>query len=229
MSHEAQLAWRFSMNGGVPAAEVGRCSEIQYFFLLRCRTHLTYITPKCLKDNDNEEQGSGLRCRQCSHADGQELRKFVSQHEADAWHVVRRCFSGHMLVEIRVLGGRWGAADIWLPWSANGARLDLIIMIDGEKHFTKAWGVNLEQQKRIDKRFNQACWEQEHRLLRLYSDEKDTWEALISSALHMAHVKPLRKFQRFSSKYAQRTGQHNRDAGMDGTGHRDTGAYFQGH
>lgn len=201
--------------------------KFRHFFMLRCRVHLTYITPKCLKDNDNQEQNSGLRCRQCSHANGEELRKAVSTHESDAWRVVRRCFSGHILVEIRVLGGRWGAADIWLPWFANGNRLDLIIMIDGEKHFAKGWGVDVADQISIDGNFNQACWEQEHRLLRLYSDEKDSWEALINAALHMAQAEPLRKFQHFSSMYVRRTGQENRDAVMDYTGHRRTGAYFQ--
>ena len=181
--------------------------------MLACWIHLTFRTPKAVKDKDNAEAGSGLQCRQCCHAHGQRLRKPVSRHEADAWQVISARFTGQILVEIRILGKNWGAADVWLPWLANGQRLDLIIMIDGEKHFAKGWGeVSVAEQKRVDSAFNAECWKQNRNLLRLYSDDKHEWGALITAAVQKAQHNPMQKFQQFSSKYASRTSEINRSA-----------------
>ena len=130
-----QSAWLIRFNGRVLVWEVGKCSEIQNFFLLECGVHIIYRTPKDITDKEKSELYSGLRCRQCRHCAGLTLNKPVSSHEEHAWLLVSSCFPGHILVEVKILGQRYGAADIWLPWSANGQRFDLIIMIDGEMHF----------------------------------------------------------------------------------------------
>lgn len=228
MSAEALRAWRIDLNRGQRAEEVGRCSELQAFFALACQQHLTYQTPKAIKDKDNKQLGTGLRCRQCSHNNGEQLPKPVSQHEASAWRAVSTAFRAALLVEIRVLGGNWGAADIWLPWLENGQRLDLIIMIDGDKHISKGWGdVDVALQKEIDHDFNEECWQQDHKLLRMYSDDRDEWGQLISQALSKAEQDPLQKFQQFSSRYSARTDEVNREARMSFWNKRTTGTYFK--
>ena len=75
---------------------------------------------------------------------GLTLQRAVSKHEVTAaarlpgWHVLHSCFTGARLVEIKVLGERRGATDIWLPWCKDRQQyLDLIIMIDGEGHVRK--------------------------------------------------------------------------------------------
>lgn len=232
MSAELQAAWRLDLNRNIPANKVGRRSELQAFFWLVCRIHLTYKSPKAITERELEEPGAALTCRQCSYHRGEELPQPVSRHEVHAWQILTAHFSAdilYVLVEVRVLGGNWGAADIWLPWSASGTRLDLIIMIDGEKHFSKGWGeVTVPKQKRIDHRFNAECWRQDHRLLRLYSDDKDEWPGLIATALQKAVHEPSKRFQLFSAEFADRTEEVDKDADMSFSHRRNAGMYFEG-
>lgn len=231
MSVQVRSAWRIDYNGGKSADDVGRCSELQAFFNLTCSPgfeHLTYRTPKDITDKEKKQLGMGLRCRQCSHNRGALQPKPVSKHEALAWQAVSDNFRAPMLVEIWVLGKNWGAADIWLPWLENGQQLDMILMIDGEKHFAKGWGnVDVAAQQAIDHRFNEECWKQDHKLLRLYSDDKEEWGLLISQALRQAVHEPLQKFQLFSSQYGARTSEVNRQACMSFSHKRTTGTFFQ--
>lgn len=74
------------------------------------------------------------------------------------------------VVEAKVLKGRYGAADIYVP------ALDLIIQVDGEHH------ADPEQLKR-DGRFNAAASAQQRRLLRLWHADvtafaTETWQAV---------------------------------------------------
>lgn len=225
MLDHIQRAWLICYNGRVLVWEVGKCSEIQYFFLLECGYHIIYRTPKDITGKEEAEVFSGLHCRQCRHSAGLMLRKPVSSHEELAWLITRSCFLGPILVEVKILGKRYGAADIWLPWSTNGQRFDLIIMIDGEMHYEDGQQ-GVEQQKDVDMAFNNMCWQQEHRLLRLYSDEKAIWRECIVAALQMCRSYPEMKFQHFSTRYAERTQQNSRLQIMNHLHQRKTGAYF---
>lgn len=212
--------------------EVGRCSEIQFFFFtylgLRLCGHVTYKTPKIIKDKDNERKMSGLECRQCVHAAGGTLLKAVSSYEATTWQAVKGCFSGHMLVETSVLGGNWPIADIWLPWFENSQqRLDLIIMVDGETHFDKPRKVTKLKQMRIDHAFNHECWNQEHKLLRLHCKDQDDWEQQIMRALARAQAQPANKFRQFSANYKDLRSENDKEEAMSFHGQRDTGAFFK--
>lgn len=60
------------------------------------------------------------------------------------------------VIEAKVLRGKSGAADIFIPL------LNLVIQVDGEQHFTTF------QQADVDARFNAKCIQQGRRLLRLY-------------------------------------------------------------
>lgn len=231
MSEHVRSTWRVDHNNWTGADDVGRCSELQAFFDLMCdpgHKHLTYRTPKAITDKEKKQCGTGLKCRQCSHYKGEVQLKPVSKHEAEAWQVVLERFTAPMLVEIWVLGKHWGAADIWLPWHEDGSGLDLIIMIDGEKHFANGWGdVDVAAQKLIDHNFNEECWLQGHKLLRLYSDDKHEWGHLITEALRQARREPCQRFQRFSSQFATRTSEVDREADLSSCHPRNTGTYFE--
>ena len=86
----------------------------------------------------------------------------MSLAKEHAWYVMRLVFAGHMLVEVSVLGGRSGKANIWLPyWSLGYNKLDLVIQVDGEDHTHHAMpGRSLAEQQLRDERFNDKCWQQ---------------------------------------------------------------------
>ena len=154
----------------------------------------------------------------------------ASRHEVEAWELVDFCFQGLILIEVSVLGGMCGLTDIWLPYwdgDRHGARLDLIIMIDGEGHYSKrTFRTSVDQQKAIDRRFNRECWRQEHKLVRLHSADKPAWEHLISLALRICEVEPLQKFQLFSQSYGLPPHEAYRQEPMSFIGHRTSGSYF---
>ena len=100
MSGPQQEAYQRSGLNTVAAGEVGRCSEEQCFFELRCSRHLTYKTPKAMTDNEKEEPNSSLKCRQCDYQAGQELANPASRHEVEAWELVDFCFQGLILIEV---------------------------------------------------------------------------------------------------------------------------------
>ena len=229
MSEQARHLWEPELNGRVAVTDVGRCSEIQFFFWLDCEQHLTYTSPKCIRDKEKQAQQSGLACRQCHHAMGLRLQRFVSKHEVTAWQVLQSCFTDARLVEIKVLGERWGATDIWLPWCKDRQqRLDLIIMIDGEGHIRKkTYNITVAQQKKIDKDFNDECWRQDHRLLRLHMDDKEAWRNHIVDALQRYDCQPDMKFRRFSNCYPADDDHELMEAPMNGRHVRQTGAYFE--
>lgn len=198
------------------------------FFELICGQHLAYKTPKTISGLEREHPNvpdAGLKCRQCDYHAGQELANPPSVHEVNAWAVLDACFDGPVLIQTSVLGGDWGLTDIWLPYWDDGALLDLIIMVDGEGHFHKqTYSTSPGQQQDIDTRFNNECWRQEHKLLRLHFNDKASWEHLLTLALRMCEQEPLHKFQLFSQSYGMHTYRH---APMSFRGHRTSGAYFR--
>lgn len=228
MSGLAQRAHeRTGLNLNAAAKDIGRCSELQCFFELECRCHLTYRTPKSISNKEKQGKRS-LDCRRCDYDAGEELANPPSIHEVEAWELMESCFEGQILIEVNVLGALWGLTDIWLPYWDDGALLDLIIMIDGEGHFSrKTFSTSVAEQKAIDGRFNETCWQQEHKLLRLHSGDKADWQHLINSALRMCGLQPLHKFQLFSRSYGHAAHAMLRSAPMNFRGHRTSGAYFE--
>ena len=226
MDPSIQTAFLATWNNFVLAHEVGRCSQIQYFFQLDCLCHFTYRTPKNITHLRKDPEKTGLECRICHYLKGELQGRPVSKHEAYAWAILHSLLKCRILVEIKVLGEKYGAADIWLPISPRGLRIDLVLMIDGEHHFKTKWD-EIEHQMAVDKAFDDECWRQEHRLVRLCSDDKHEWADCIDLAVTKAELEPDKKFQLFSSQYATRTAQVNREAIMNDRHNRETGAYFE--
>lgn len=227
MGSPVQGAFLAAWNNMKLPHEVGRCSEVQYFFRLDCGCHFTYRTPKYISDLRKCPQDSGLRCRICHYLSGHLQGRPVSKHEVYAWAILHTLLRCRILVEVKVLGEKYGAADVWLPISPRGLRIDLVLMIDGEHHFKTKWD-NIEHQIRVDNAFNDECWRQEHQLLRLSCYDKPEWADCIDLAMTMAELEPQRKFQLFSSYYSGNTIHVNRQDIMNHRHHRKTGAYFEG-
>ena len=119
------------------------------------------------------------------------------------------------LVEIRVLKGMYGAADIWVPFKGSEAvaaatgqarvPIRLVIMVDGEAHFLAdhaAPDVSLQQQQRIDSDFNERCWVLNLRLLRLHFKDTRHYSQLIHKALERCLTAPEIRFQMLSASFA---------------------------
>lgn len=200
MSREAQTAYYGIWNVHHNASEVPSCSRIGCYFVARCGLHLTYHTPDYIK----RQPIIALDCRQCAHDAGvQHVGNDVSRYESLAWRIVRSLFLGHMLVEVSILGGRLGKADIWLPYDTCGQlRLNLIIQVDGEGHTCYSMrGRSVAVQQDRDERFNTACWQQGRRLLRLHHADKLQWPQFVQFAIQECRTWPGRSFAWFTDSY----------------------------
>ena len=69
------------------------------------------------------------------------------------------------IIESRVLGQNYSSVDIWI----RSCRL--LIMIDGEGHFSEMFGIPYTQQRDVDKRFNAAAKEKGFHVLRLHHED----------------------------------------------------------
>lgn len=119
------------------------------------------------------------------------------------------------LVEIRILKGMYGAADIWVPFKGSAASIvpgqprvpiRLVIMVDGEAHFLAnhaAPDTSLEKQQRIDQDFNNRCWQLNLRLLRLHYSDTKFYSQLINTAIRRCLAAPGIRFQMFSVSIKQ--------------------------
>lgn len=122
-----------------------------------------------------------LMCRICCP---EERKKAPSQHEIDAWQVLRSLGpeTPEWRVEERVLGGNWAAADIYFP-SFGG-----IMMVDGEHHFPLGTGQRLfggdghEQQVR-DLIYNVIAVASGFQVIRLHYQHKELWPQAIGQWL----------------------------------------------
>lgn len=118
-----------------------------------------------------------MMCRVCCP---EERKKAPSQHEIDAWQVLKRMKDQvpEWRVEERVLGGNWAAADIYFP-SIQG-----IIMIDGEHHFPEGSGQRLYGrdgyiQQLNDLVYNVIAVASGFHILRLHYQDKGLWAEAI--------------------------------------------------
>lgn len=102
------------------------------------------------------------------------------------------------LVEVKVLKGRFGAVDIYVP------ALKPAIKIDGEQHLLSDIHSNsFEQQIELDDRFNQAAMQQNISVLRLQWEDSSRYSNFITKALQQQQSQP-EKVDLFTSLYMER-------------------------
>jgi very-short-patch-repair endonuclease len=92
------------------------------------------------------------------------------------------------VVEVKVLKGRFGKADVYVP------SIDLIIQVDGEHH-------NMPHQLSVDARFNAEGVSQSRRVLRLYYKDVSSFRSAIHNAVHSCITDPTAAWAVCSSQH----------------------------
>lgn len=153
--------------GNLPAQphHLGRSSLQQVWLHYNCNIHRRLMTVKAASQN-----GKSLLCKMCGH-------KPASEWEQQAYHHLQNMDVGEIVHESKLLRGKYGAADIYLP------KYHLIIMIDGEGHnCTDHHNKHVAEQVERDKRFNAAVANTNYHLLRV------AWQDMRKFRHLVAHV-----------------------------------------
>jgi very-short-patch-repair endonuclease len=188
------LIWQHNQH--VPAIMVISDTS-PYFWKLSCNKHVRILTIQGAKRQVDDQRHIGLMsaCERCSCAyklGPAPLPSDIhrSYYEQVAWlnleHVLASAevmqymsAAGNLLhgrdlgyvVEVKVLRGKYGKADIYIP------SIDLIIQVDGEHHDTAS-------QQTTDARFNTEAVRQHRRVLRLCYKDVCDFLGVIRSVVH---------------------------------------------
>jgi very-short-patch-repair endonuclease len=160
----------------------------QYYWKLQCRLHVKLCTIEAVGKQISEHDSLGCdRCQPLWHPSQR------SNFESYAWRLlehtleqpsVKRCMQGRMpdmtgqlmgfVVEAKVLCGKYGASDIYIP------ALNMIIQVDGQHHSSK-----YPKQLSRDARFDGEAHNQGRALLRLNHVDEPAWHTIIPNAVAM--------------------------------------------
>lgn len=155
------------LNGGLDVHRIGRCCPNQYFFQLTCGRHFKWISVKGVVDNL-----CTLSCKYCSK-DGK-----PSSWELEAFTCLTDLGLAPVVIESKVLKGKYGAADFYLP------TFNLIIQIDGEGHIGEGHhSSNPSEQVERDQRFNAAAVASGFNLFRVAHDDMHAFQPLLLQVL----------------------------------------------
>lgn len=181
------LAFWHESNGPLAGSGCVNSEEVMRVWWCKCRKHTHRCTTKTLTTT----YPSGYPCHICAAAAQSQLEKTVW------WELLQR--GVFFEVFVKVLLGRFGSADLYIPY------LDLIIAVDGPHHMEEAiYTTPLAQQQRIDSEFNAECVRQRRRLLRLHYRDIHlglTWE-WVSNAIFLCALLPhTQPFIIFSPHY----------------------------
>jgi very-short-patch-repair endonuclease len=173
-------------SGELEGSGVTHTCERQRRYYCTCMQHSHTLTTKTLVSKHAE----GKACKICERQADSELELRVR----DALELAGMEFE----VYCKVLGGRLGSADVYIP----SARL--IIAVDGPGHMEEAVkGTSLGQQMEVDEAFDNACMAQGYRLLRMHHVDIDFGDTLgcVLRALHFCNLAPTSPFVMFSKRY----------------------------
>lgn len=132
----------------------------------QCRLHRRFISVKAVQQNDK-----ALRCKICK-------QRPASRWETQAYEQLVQMSVGEIVHESKILKGKFGAADIFLP------EHNLIIMIDGEGHTAVGHhSKRVEEQVNRDKRFNAAVAETKYHLLRVAAEDMSSFKRLVTQVI----------------------------------------------
>jgi very-short-patch-repair endonuclease len=169
----------------------------QYYWNLSCNKHVRILTIQGAKRQVDDQRHVGLlsTCERCSCAyklGPEPLPDDIhrSYYEQVAWLKLEDVLASAQVmqymastagmlhgrelgyvVEVKVLRGRYGKADIYIP------AIDLIIQVDGEHH-------DSAHQQFIDAKFNTEAVRQHRRVLRLCYKDVCHFYGAISTAVH---------------------------------------------
>jgi very-short-patch-repair endonuclease len=142
------------LHPGVDVMKLGIYNTGQYYFLCECGQHMAFMTVEAVY-----RTGKPPSCKQC----GVGVNVKASTHEKKAYAMLTSMkLKGIIVTECKVLGGRYGAADIWVP------HLKTLIMIDGEHHSAgRMHTKHYKQQVAVDMRFTEAALAKGFNVLRV--------------------------------------------------------------
>jgi hypothetical protein len=173
----------------------------QYFWLLGCNKHVKMMTIQAVVKQMTKKRpikhahlcGKMNECERCLKdttdvhrsvwelAAWEQLEVVLQQPHVQLYMRLKGASTGlwgadlGFLVEAKVLGGKRGATDVYIPV------LNLLIQVDGEHH-------NEAGQLVVDSRFDMDAQQQGRRLLRLHHSDAISFSAYI----HYAVVKCIR-------------------------------------
>lgn len=152
----------------------------QYFFLQDCYKHLRFCTVQCVADCLDEF--GYLPCRRCNKMHRSSYEQYVWQllHGILGRKDVVMFMSSHQtcmiggdlgfVVEAKVLKGKYGAVDNYIP------ALNLIVQVDGQHH-------DQAEQAHKDHAADKRAEQLGYRVLRLCYDQHHSWYAALEWAV----------------------------------------------
>ena len=153
--------WVAEKNQDIIALEdVGVACAKQCHLHCLCFKHTCFKTIRAVTQNWTKGHKTALDCNVCNVTRDSENGRSPSRYERIAYAVCSR-FKYEFIFETRVLGENYSSADIFI------SECKLVIMIDGEGHFGKMYGLPGHQQSEIDERFNAAALKAGISVLRL--------------------------------------------------------------
>jgi len=173
-------------NGSIEESQVTNSCEKQRVYWCTCKKHTHTITTHALVGT----HPTGYACKICAQ---------VADSRPE--HVVRAALerTGTAFeVFTKVLCGKFGAVDFWLP------SYNLIIQVDGPGHIEEGCkSVSLDKQVDIDRRFGDESMRQCRRLLRLHHRDVLLGDAqrYICLALWFCTRSPTHAFIMYSKRY----------------------------
>lgn len=173
-----------------PLAEAGvtNSCEVQRVYWCKCWRHTRLLTTKTLVGR----YPAGIDCKICAEVADSSLELIARAALQQAGITFQ--------VYIKVLGGRFGAADIFIP------QANLIIAVDGPGHMEEdCKTVSLHVQMAIDTRFNRECIKQGVYLLRMHHKDVHFGDTLqyVLKALRLICMQPGSSFVMYSKRYLQ--------------------------
>lgn len=170
--------------------DVGRHCNSRCVISRLCGKHLALLQPKSVFDNF-EGRCNALDCKICGHFNNTKYQTHASTFELVAYRAVEDLpldlgiGQQDWFIEASMLGGNFGAIDIYFP------RFKLCIMIDGQLHFDRqrsnasAFTSAAVKQQARDARFNAEALSHGFSILRLHHADHGIFRQIIFK--HILH------------------------------------------
>ena len=178
----------FEEDGPLAEAGVTNSCEEQRTYWCKCFQHTIRLTTKTLVS----KHPGGIDCKICAGV-ADSFLELIARGSLLQLGITFQVY-------VKVLGGRFGPADIFIP------QVNLIVAVDGPGHMEEdCKTVPLRVQMAIDQRFNGECIRQGVYLLRMHYQDvlfQDT-AAYVLRALSLILQQPGSGFVMYSKRYLQ--------------------------
>lgn len=152
------------------------------------------------------KRDSWQRCIYCDRATEGEEESSKASSFARAAEKLLRGFTPFPFLgtESKVLRGKFGAFDFSLALHTPAGLRWLHAEVDGQTHFSKPRkGETVGAQKDVDRRKDEAAWEQGQLLVRLHYLDQGVWDQALRQAVHHAMQPGTARFIIYTRSYWQ--------------------------